>query len=69
MKDGRLLSGVVVARTAATLGVQTATERVNLDTADVDQIKQTEQSLMPDGLLQNMTDDEVRDLFGFLMKK
>ena len=69
MKDGRLLSGVVVARSAQTLGVQTATERVNLDSGDVDQVKQTEQSLMPDGLLQNMTDDEVRDLFGFLMKK
>ena len=69
MKDGRLLSGVVVARSPATLGVQTATERLNLDTGDVDQIKETELSLMPDGLLQNMSNEEVRDLFGFLMKK
>lgn len=69
MKDGRLLSGVVVLRNENTIAVQTATEKINLDPSDVDQIKTTEQSLMPDGLLQNLTGDEVRDLFGFLMKK
>lgn len=69
MKDGRLLTGVVILRTAATLGVQTPTERIDIDTRDVEQVRETEQSLMPEGLLQNLKPEEVRDLIGFLMKK
>ncbi|MFM7592865.1 MAG: c-type cytochrome, partial [Isosphaeraceae bacterium] len=69
LKDGRLLSGVVLSRSPATIAIQTPTDRINIDAGDVDQLRETEQSLMPDGLLQNLKPDEIRDLIGFLMKK
>lgn len=67
LADGRVISGVVVEAQEKTLEVQTPTERVTIARADVEETRQTSQSLMPDGLLQNLTEDEVRDLVGYLM--
>jgi putative heme-binding domain-containing protein len=67
LKDGRVISGVVVDAQEKTLEVQTPTERLVLARADVEESRPTTQSLMPDGLLQNLSADEVRDLVGYLM--
>ena len=67
LKDGRVLSGVVGERTARTLTVQTATERVTVEASEVDRVQATAQSLMPDGLLAPLRDEEVRDLTAYLM--
>lgn len=69
LKDGRLLSGVIVSRNAKTITVQTATEQIAIDAGDVEEIRGSQQSLMPEGLLQNLTEQEVRDLIAFLMRK
>jgi putative heme-binding domain-containing protein len=69
MKDGRLLSGIVTSRTPKTLTLQTATEIVVIDVEEIEQVRASDLSLMPEGLLQNIPTDEVRDLIGFLMKK
>lgn len=69
MKDGRLLSGVIANRTPKSMTIQTATEIIAIDAGDVEEIRNTELSLMPDGLLENLQEQEVRDLFGYLMKK
>jgi putative heme-binding domain-containing protein len=67
MQDGRVISGVVVESTEKTLTVQTQTDRLTIDRGDIDEQRASSLSLMPDGLFQNLSDDQVRDLIGYLM--
>jgi putative heme-binding domain-containing protein len=64
--DGRVVSGLVVAESDNALTVQTANEKVVIPTAEVERRVQTGTSLMPEGLLQQLSPDEVRDLFAYL---
>jgi putative heme-binding domain-containing protein len=67
MKDGRVISGVVVEPTEKTLAIQTQNDRVTIQRADIEEQHSSTLSLMPDGLFQNLTSDQVRDLIGYLM--
>jgi putative heme-binding domain-containing protein len=67
LKDGRVLSGVVAARTERTLTLQTPTERLTLDRGDVGEVAPTDQSLMPSGLLETLDDKRIADLIAYLM--
>ncbi len=67
LEDGRVINGVVTASTERTLTLQTAQEPVTLDRTLIESMQQSNTSLMPDGLLQNLTADQIRDLFGYLM--
>ncbi len=67
LEDERVVNGVVVEQTDRTITLQTSQERVTIDRREIEEMKQSETSLMPDGLIQNMTDEQVRDLFGYLM--
>jgi putative membrane-bound dehydrogenase-like protein len=69
MEDGRLMTGVVMDNDGQTLKLQTQEALVTLEVDTVEDIKQTELSLMPDGLLDKLTDEEKVDLFGYLMSK
>jgi putative heme-binding domain-containing protein len=66
MKDGRVLNGIVAAKTGKVLTLQTAKERLTLDRTDIDNVHASPQSLMPDGLLQPLTEQQVRDLVAYL---
>ena len=46
--------------------VQTEKELVRLLAKDVENRQKTKQSMMPEGLLTKLKDDEVRDLIGYL---
>jgi putative heme-binding domain-containing protein len=65
--DGRVVTGVVSKPTPRTVAVQTATEKLTLPASDVERIKPTNQSLMPEGLFNTLKEDQVRDLIAFLM--
>lgn len=65
--DGRVLNGLVVRRDEQKLVLQTATELMTLAGDEIEEIRATGKSAMPDGLLQNLSPDEVRDLIGYLM--
>ena len=67
MKDGRIINGVVVEKSEKTLTVQTQTDRTTIQRADIEEQKISALSLMPDGLLQNLSEDQVRDLIAYLM--
>jgi hypothetical protein len=67
LEDGRVVNGVVVAETDRTLTLQTLQERVALDRNEIDTIKKSTTSLMPDGLLLNLSKEQVRNLFAYLM--
>ncbi len=67
MKDGRVINGVTVEQTEKTLTVQTQTDRVTIQRSDIEEQKVSTLSLMPDGLFQNLSEDQVRNLIGYLM--
>ncbi len=68
LSDGRLLNGVILgSRTGPTLTIQTPTERLVVDRSDVDGIKDSSLSLMPEGLLDPLSDKDLRDLIAYLM--
>jgi putative heme-binding domain-containing protein len=67
LEDGRVLNGVLAEQSDRTITVQTAQERITLDRSEIDDTKPTTNSLMPDGLLQNLDAAEVRNLIAYLM--
>jgi putative membrane-bound dehydrogenase-like protein len=67
--DGRVATGIVVERSAARVVVQTATEKVTLSPDDVESVKDSPLSLMPEGQLDALTREQVRDLFAYLGSK
>jgi putative heme-binding domain-containing protein len=67
LESGRVLTGVISEQNERTLTLQTALEPITLDRKQIEEIKQTNLSVMPDGLLQNLTADQIRDLVGYLM--
>jgi putative membrane-bound dehydrogenase-like protein len=67
LTDGRVISGVVLTKTAETWEVQTENKREVIAVADIDDAAETDRSLMPDGLLDVLSADERRDLIAYLM--
>ena len=65
--DGRVLNGLVVSQDGQRLVLQTATEQIVLAADELEETKPTSKSAMPDGLLQALNDEEVRDLVAYLM--
>ncbi len=69
LADGRVLNGIVRAQTPQSVTLQGAKERVTVDRADIETMAAAPLSLMPDGLLQPMTPEQVRDLIAYLMTR
>jgi putative membrane-bound dehydrogenase-like protein len=67
--DERVLTGIVVDRSPARLVLQTATEKVTLAAEDVAAVKDSAASIMPEGQLDALTREQVRDLFAYLGSK
>ena len=67
LNDGRVLNGIVGSRTGPTLTVQTPTERLVVNRSDVEAIKDSTLSLMPDGLLDTLAGSDLNDLIAYLM--
>jgi putative heme-binding domain-containing protein len=68
-KDERVVSGIVLRETKDAVTVRTANDTVVLPTSDIAARKQTNLSIMPDGLFDQMKPDEVRDLVAYLRSK
>jgi putative heme-binding domain-containing protein len=66
LTDGRLVSGVILRETPDGVTVRTVNDTVVVPKGDVETRKQTSQSLMPEGLFDKMTPEEVRDLVAYL---
>ncbi len=64
--DGRLVSGIIREQTRRSLVIQTANERVVVPREDVEAIKPSTTSMMPEGLLDPLSPREIRDLFAYL---
>lgn len=66
LADGRVLSGVVTDARDRAVTLLTPTERLVIDREDVESIVAGDASPMPEGLLDPLTPDEVRDLVAYL---
>ena len=66
LADGRVLSGVVGEQNERIVQLLTAQEPQTLDRKEIEEIMQTTQSLMPEGMLQNLSPEQIRNLFGYL---
>lgn len=66
LKDGRVLTGIVASKNDRTLTLQTAQERLTLTVSDIEETKPQTTSLMPDGQLQTLSEEQVRDLVSYL---
>ena len=65
-KDDRSLTGVVVRQDARSVTIVTAAERVTIAKNEIDSMRESELSMMPDALLQPLNEQQVRDLIAYL---
>lgn len=64
--DGRVLSGVVLEQNAATVRLRTTDGDQTLSKTDIEELATTNQSAMPEGLLERFSSEQIRDLIGYL---
>ena len=67
--SGRVVTGVVVGETEQAISVQTDKELLTIANDQIDERIRTAKSLMPDGLLDQLTPDQVRDLVNYVMHR
>ena len=65
-KDDRVITGIVTKEDIAAVTIVTATETLVIPKGDVQSLQQGQLSMMPEGLIQSMTDADVRDLVAYL---
>jgi putative heme-binding domain-containing protein len=66
-KDDRVLNGILAGKTDHTVMFQTTSEKVVLQRSEIDSMTESQLSMMPEGLLQALTDQQVADLIAYLM--
>ena len=66
LKNGQVLNGLVVSKNEKTLTLQTQTDKRVIGLGDVDELRPTTLSPMPDGLLDNLSPRQIRSLFDYL---
>lgn len=66
--DGRILTGVVKEETPKTITLLTANDTIIVSIADIEEggRAQSQVSMMPEGMLDKLSETEVRDLIGYL---
>jgi putative membrane-bound dehydrogenase-like protein len=67
LKDGRVLNGLVTARTERTVTLRTMTETLTLERSEIEKLQESALSLMPEGLLEALSPEQQRDLIAYLM--
>jgi putative heme-binding domain-containing protein len=69
LKDDRTLNGLITAKTERTITLKTMTETVTLERAEIESLRESSLSLMSEGLLEGLTEAQVRDLIAYLMHR
>ncbi|MFL5342315.1 MAG: PVC-type heme-binding CxxCH protein [Gemmataceae bacterium] len=69
-KDGRNLTGIVAAQDKATVTLKQADgQSVRLAREQIEELRASPISLMPEDVLKELKDQQIRDLFAYLMSK
>ena len=66
LSSGRLVTGIITQESGDRLTVVTANETLVISKGDIEARRASDQSMMPDNLLQNLSQNEVRNLFAYL---
>ncbi len=66
-KDGRVLNGIITAKTDRTVTLQSLGEQTVLERSEITEMKDSATSLMPEGLFDAMDEDQVANLNSYLM--
>ena len=64
--SGRTITGLVVEETEAAVTVQTVNEKVIVPRGEIEVRATSQVSMMPDGLLEKLTQEQIRDLIGYV---
>ncbi len=67
LKDGRVLNGLVGDKTERTLTLKTSTESLTLERSEIVTSRESSLSLMPEGILDGLSIEQVRNLVAYLM--
>ena len=67
-KDDRVITGIIGRQDARSVTVSTAAEMMTLPRYEIAIIRSSEISMMPEGLLDNLKEQEVRDLIYYLSR-
>ena len=67
-KDERVLTGMIKSQDASGITLQTANELVTLPRSEIRKIEATAISMMPEGLIANLTEQQTRDLLYYLSR-
>jgi putative membrane-bound dehydrogenase-like protein len=65
-KDGRILTGIIRQENDKVLTLQTQNEKVTLPKPEIRSRTKSAASMMPEGMLDKLTNEEVRDLVAYL---
>jgi putative membrane-bound dehydrogenase-like protein len=66
LADGRVVQGVIAEESPQMVSVQTANDLVHVPAAEIEGRKDSPLSMMPEGLFEQLSPDEVRDLIAYL---
>ncbi len=64
--SGRIVTGLVIAESERAVTIQTVNEKLIIPAEEIEERSMLPVSMMPDGLLQKLSIEQVRDLVGYL---
>jgi putative heme-binding domain-containing protein len=67
LKDGRVLNGVITARTARTQTLRSLTETTVVENGEIETTETSALSQMPEGLLETLSEEQVCNLLAYLL--
>ena len=66
LADGRVISGIIDNENEATVTLKTTSGKMTIPRTDIEQIATSGVSMMPEGQLDKLSSDELRDLVAYL---
>lgn len=66
LADGRIVNGLIAEQTDRTVTIQTPTDRILVPRDEIEEERKSDISLMPEGLLDPLDDQDVADLIRYL---
>ncbi len=67
--DDRVITGLIETENAETLMIQTVNERLAIPKTEIEARKKSNVSIMPQGLLEPLGENEIRDLIAYLQRQ
>ena len=67
LEDGRVLNGIIMSQTERTITIQMPKQQIVMSRDEIDEMRKSELSMMPDRQLEVLGPDDIRDLIGYLM--